>query len=90
MTAKVVLITGAGSGMGHLAARRALAAGWKVAALDVDDRGLDALGEHPGCSSAGPTSPTLPQYRRRSRNATRNWGQSTGWSTLQPSCRWGC
>ncbi len=47
MTQKVVLITGAGSGMGQLAARRALASGWKVAALDVHAEGLAALGDRP-------------------------------------------
>lgn len=41
---KTALITGAGSGMGQLAARRALSRGWKVAALDVNAAGLDALG----------------------------------------------
>lgn len=46
-TPDVVLITGAGSGMGQLAARRALAQGHKVAALDVDAAGLDKLGESP-------------------------------------------
>jgi NAD(P)-dependent dehydrogenase (short-subunit alcohol dehydrogenase family) len=39
---KVALVTGAGSGMGQLAARRLGAAGASVAALDVDDAGLDA------------------------------------------------
>ena len=48
MTQKVMLVTGAGSGMGQLAARRALAAGWNVAALDVDSQGLEALGDQPG------------------------------------------
>ena len=43
MTASVALITGAGSGMGQLYARRLLAAGWKVAALDVNAQGLAAL-----------------------------------------------
>lgn len=42
---KVLFITGAGSGMGQLAARNALEAGWKVAALDLNAEGLDALGE---------------------------------------------
>lgn len=41
---RVVFITGAGSGMGHLAARRALQAGWRVAALDINQAGLDQLG----------------------------------------------
>ncbi len=41
---RVVFITGAGSGMGHLAARRALQAGWRVAALDINQDGLDQLG----------------------------------------------
>lgn len=46
--ARVAFITGAGSGMGQLAARRLLAAGWKVAALDVNRAGLDPLGDAPG------------------------------------------
>lgn len=37
---KVALITGAGSGMGQLAARRLAAAGAKVAALDINAKGL--------------------------------------------------
>lgn len=37
---KVALITGAGSGMGQLAARRLAAAGAKVAALDINEKGL--------------------------------------------------
>ena len=44
MTKKVLFITGAGSGIGQLAARRALDAQWAVAALDVNQAGLDALG----------------------------------------------
>lgn len=47
MTVKVHLITGAGSGMGLLSARRALQAGWSVAALDLNQQGLDALGDSP-------------------------------------------
>lgn len=43
----VLFITGAGSGMGQLAARQALAAGHQVAALDVDAAGLDRLGAAP-------------------------------------------
>lgn len=43
----VALITGAGSGMGQLAARRALDRGWAVAALDVNAVGLDQLGNSP-------------------------------------------
>lgn len=46
MTELVTLITGAGSGIGQLAARRALARGAAVAALDVNRAGLDALGEN--------------------------------------------
>jgi NAD(P)-dependent dehydrogenase (short-subunit alcohol dehydrogenase family) len=45
MAGKVLFITGAGSGMGQMAAKRALAAGWSVAALDVDRAGLDLLGD---------------------------------------------
>ncbi len=41
----VALITGAGSGMGQSCARRLLAAGWSVAALDVDAAGLARLGQ---------------------------------------------
>lgn len=37
---KVALVTGAGSGMGQLAARRLAAAGASVAALDIDESGL--------------------------------------------------
>lgn len=44
MNDKVVFITGAGSGMGQLAAKRALATGWAVAALDVNANGLEQLG----------------------------------------------
>lgn len=43
-----LFITGAGSGMGQLAAQRALAAGQRVAALDLNPAGLDQLGEVPG------------------------------------------
>lgn len=45
--APVLFITGAGSGMGQLAARRALDDGWRVAALDINADGLDALGSSP-------------------------------------------
>lgn len=45
MTNQVHFITGAGSGMGQIAARRALSEGASVAALDVNAEGLDALGE---------------------------------------------
>lgn len=45
MTSSVALVTGAGSGMGQLYARRLLQQGWSVAALDVNTAGLDALGE---------------------------------------------
>lgn len=45
MTDKILFITGAGSGMGQLAARRALQDGWKVAAVDIDRAGLDAIGD---------------------------------------------
>ncbi|MDD5175014.1 MAG: SDR family NAD(P)-dependent oxidoreductase [Sterolibacterium sp.] len=44
MASKVVFITGAGSGMGQVAAKRALLAGSAVAALDVNAAGLEALG----------------------------------------------
>jgi NAD(P)-dependent dehydrogenase (short-subunit alcohol dehydrogenase family) len=42
---KTVLITGAGSGMGRLAARNMAAAGAKVAALDVNEAGLAETAE---------------------------------------------
>ena len=45
---KVALLTGAGSGMGQLAARRLAQAGAMVAALDVDETGLKETAEgHP-------------------------------------------
>ncbi len=44
MSRTVLFITGAGSGLGMLAARRALDAGWAVAAVDVNQTGLDTLG----------------------------------------------
>lgn len=47
MTQKVLFITGAGSGLGQLSARRALADGWSVAAMDVNVAGLDQLGDSP-------------------------------------------
>lgn len=47
MSKKVLFITGAGSGMGQMAAKRALEAGWSVAAVDVNQTGLDALGDGP-------------------------------------------
>ena len=42
---KVVLITGAGSGMGRLASQRASKAGAKVAALDINEAGLKETAE---------------------------------------------
>jgi len=50
---KVQFITGAGSGMGQLSARRALRNGWSVAALDVDRTGLDLLGDEPNLLKLG-------------------------------------
>lgn len=44
MAGQVLFITGAGSGIGQLSAKRALQSGWKVAAVDVNQQGLDALG----------------------------------------------
>lgn len=49
---KVALITGAGSGMGRLAAHRLASAGAKIAAIDVNEAGLqetarDRAGIHP-------------------------------------------
>ncbi len=43
---KVVLITGAGSGMGRLAARRLAGAGASVAAVDIDEKGLQETAAH--------------------------------------------
>ncbi|MBK7973197.1 MAG: SDR family NAD(P)-dependent oxidoreductase [Deltaproteobacteria bacterium] len=40
-TGKVALITGAGSGMGQLAAQNLARAGASVAALDIDEAGLE-------------------------------------------------
>jgi NAD(P)-dependent dehydrogenase (short-subunit alcohol dehydrogenase family) len=48
MAGRVAFVTGAGSGMGQLYARRLLDAGWAVAALDVNAAGLAALGERSG------------------------------------------
>lgn len=45
MTQGVAFITGAGSGMGQLCAQRLLRGGWSVAALDVDQAGLEDLGQ---------------------------------------------
>lgn len=42
MSSKVALVTGAGRGIGLAAARRFLAAGWRVALLDIDGALLDA------------------------------------------------
>jgi len=44
---RIILITGAGSGMGRIMARAVAAAGAKVAALDVDSGGLDQLAREP-------------------------------------------
>jgi NAD(P)-dependent dehydrogenase (short-subunit alcohol dehydrogenase family) len=47
MSQKVLFITGAGSGLGQLSAKRALADGWAVAAMDVNAVGLEQLGNSP-------------------------------------------
>lgn len=44
---RVLFITGAASGIGQLAARRALESGWAVAAVDLNTDGLNALGDGP-------------------------------------------
>jgi NAD(P)-dependent dehydrogenase (short-subunit alcohol dehydrogenase family) len=46
MTPRAALITGAGSGMGQLSAWRLAAAGVQVAALDVDEAGLERTATH--------------------------------------------
>ena len=43
MSSPVVLVTGAGGGMGREIARRFARDGWQVAATDLDDAGLDVL-----------------------------------------------
>jgi NADP-dependent 3-hydroxy acid dehydrogenase YdfG len=43
---QVLLVTGAGSGLGLLTAQRALDSGWSVAALDINSDGLQKLGNH--------------------------------------------
>jgi NAD(P)-dependent dehydrogenase (short-subunit alcohol dehydrogenase family) len=43
---KVALVTGAGSGLGRLAARRLAAAGASVAAVDIDEKGLQETAAH--------------------------------------------
>ncbi|ADB51159.1 SDR family NAD(P)-dependent oxidoreductase [Conexibacter woesei] len=40
---RTVVVTGAAAGIGEATARRLLADGWRVVALDVDSAGLDAL-----------------------------------------------
>ncbi len=47
MNQNVLFITGAGSGLGQLSAKRALASGWAIAAMDVNATGLDQLGDSP-------------------------------------------
>jgi NAD(P)-dependent dehydrogenase (short-subunit alcohol dehydrogenase family) len=47
MSQRVLFITGAGSGLGQMTARQALDDGWKVAAIDLNRSGLDALGDSP-------------------------------------------
>jgi len=43
---RVVLVTGAGSGIGGATVVRLLHAGWKVAAVDRDGTALASLAEH--------------------------------------------
>ena len=45
---KDLLLTGAAGGLGELAAKALAARGWRVFALDTNQRKLDALGEVPG------------------------------------------
>ncbi|SFG91158.1 SDR family oxidoreductase [Pseudomonas sp. NFACC45] len=47
MNQNVLFITGAGSGLGQLSAKRALSDGWAVAAMDVNAAGLNQLGSSP-------------------------------------------
>lgn len=48
MVDRVMFVTGAGSGLGQLTARQALADGWRVAALDLNDDGLDEFEDQAG------------------------------------------
>lgn len=48
MKAKVMFVTGAGSGMGRMTVARALKDNWKVAAVDINMDGMKNLGEHDG------------------------------------------
>lgn len=48
MTQQILFITGAGSGLGQLTAKRALQQGWHVAAMDINTTGLDQLGNATG------------------------------------------
>ena len=47
MKHRVLFVTGAGSGMGQMTALQALEDGWRVAALDLNAKGLDKLGDRP-------------------------------------------
>jgi NAD(P)-dependent dehydrogenase (short-subunit alcohol dehydrogenase family) len=47
LSARIILITGAGSGMGRVMARAVAAAGATVAGVDVDSSGLDQLAREP-------------------------------------------
>ena len=46
MEGRIVLVTGAASGLGRLAARRMAEAGARVAAVDVSESGLKETAEH--------------------------------------------
>ena len=48
---RVALVTGAASGIGLATVRRLLEAGWKVAALDRDEKALAGLGAKIGRAS---------------------------------------
>ena len=47
MTAPVVLVSGAGGGIGAATVRRFAAGGWRIVAVDLDSQALDRLDSAP-------------------------------------------